>query len=115
MTHAPKSGAAAIGALLLLTLSGCHARQADVPPPAKAAACGACHARNGQAMAPLFPLLAGQNALYLAEQLRAFRNGSRRNPIMNAMARDLGDDEIDALARYYEALGTPDAVSRGPR
>jgi cytochrome c553 len=112
MTHSRKPANAAIGALLLLSLHGCHGRT-EMAPPTKAAACGACHPRNGEAMAPLFPLLAGQNAPYLAAQLRAFRDGSRRNAIMNAMAKDLGDDEIDELSRYYAALGA--GVGRGVR
>lgn len=114
MTRALNPGIAAMSTILLLALSACHDRQTETPTPAKAAACGACHPRNGQHMAPLFPLLAGQNALYLAVQLRAFRDGSRRNPIMNAMARDLSNDEIEALSRYYATLGRGDAgVGRG--
>src|SRR3546814_1398747 len=58
-------------------------------------------------MAPMFPLLAGQNATYLSAQLRAFRDGSRNGTIMNAMARDLGNAQIDALANYYSTLGEP--------
>src|SRR3546814_9912266 len=64
-------------------------------------------------MAPMFPLLAGQNATYLSAQLRAFRDGSRNGTIMNAMARDLGNAQIDALANYYSTLGEPGLVSRG--
>ncbi|NGY04261.1 cytochrome c [Solimonas terrae] len=101
--------------MLLLALCACQARQADEAPPARAAACGACHPRHGEMMAPLFPLLAGQNAPYLTAQLRAFRDGSRRNPVMNAMARNLDDDEIDALSRYYASLGDGAGVGRGSR
>lgn len=97
----------------VLNLAACGQREPIAATPAKAAACGACHPRDGQRMAPMFPLLAGQNPDYLAAQLHAFRDGSRRNPIMNAMARDLDDEQIDALARYYGALGASAAVSRG--
>jgi cytochrome c553 len=66
--------------------------------------CIACHGLNGIGIIPLYPNLAGQKREYLAAQMRAFRDGSRKNPIMTPMAAHLGDADIDSLAAYYESL-----------
>lgn len=64
--------------------------------------CAACHGEKGdQAIQPNYPLLAGQYADYLANSLRQYRDGGRKNAIMNGQAAGLSDAEIDALARYY--------------
>jgi cytochrome c553 len=48
--------------------------------------------------------LAGQPAIYLAEQLRAYRNGRRANEVMAVIARPLTDADIDDLAAWYSAI-----------
>ena len=42
--------------------------------------CGTCHGPQGNNIQPKFPLLAGQNANYLAAQLKAFRSQARGDP-----------------------------------
>jgi cytochrome c553 len=69
----------------------------------KAAVCAACHGPNGNSVNPTWPRLAGQSAVYLAEQLRLFRSGARANPVMMPMANSLSDHDIDDIAVYYEA------------
>lgn len=68
------------------------------------ATCAACHGANGIGIIPLYPNLAGQKSEYLVAQLRAFRDGSRTNPIMSPMATHLSDADIENLATYYSAL-----------
>jgi cytochrome c553 len=70
---------------------------------AKAALCTACHGPNGNSVNPEWPRLAGQSAVYIAEQLRLFRSGVRNNPIMKPLASALSDQDISDLAVYYEA------------
>ena len=70
----------------------------------KAAMCASCHGANGISAMDLWPNLAGQKAGYLAKQLRAFRDGSRSDAMMGAMAKPLSDSDIDNLAAYYAAL-----------
>ena len=69
--------------------------------------CGTCHGANGNSTQPKFPRLAGQNAKYLATQLKAFRSQSRGDPdalgYMWGMAAELDDDTVAALAAYYAA------------
>ena len=63
--------------------------------------CVACHGKNGVGLAPDYANLGGQHEAYLAIQLRAFRSGERKNVVMNGMAAQLSDSDIDELARYY--------------
>jgi cytochrome c553 len=79
----------------------------------KAAVCAACHGPNGNSVNPEWPRLAGQNAVYVAEQLRLFRSGVRNNPVMKPLAGGLSDQDIDDLAVYYEAQ-TPLGLDADP-
>lgn len=79
----------------------------------KAAVCTACHGPNGNSTTPDYPRLAGQNAIYIAEQLRLFRSGVRNNPVMMPMGATLKDQDIDDIAVYYEAQ-TPAGLEADP-
>lgn len=71
---------------------------------AKAAMCAACHGANGISIIPNYPNLAGQKEQYLVESLTAFKNGTRKNPIMAPMAAPLSDADIANLAAYFAGL-----------
>ena len=71
---------------------------------AKAASCGGCHGANGVSAVPTYPNLAGQKEAYLAKQMKAFKDGTRTDPTMNAMAKPLSDADIENLAAYYASL-----------
>jgi cytochrome c553 len=71
------------------------------------AACASCHGPNGSGMPTQYPRLAGQHAQYTADQLKAFRAGSRANDpnrMMRAEALKLTDRDIDAVAQYIQGL-----------
>jgi cytochrome c553 len=70
----------------------------------KAASCGGCHGVAGIGNNPAWPNLAGQKEQYLQIQLRAFRDGTRSNPMMNGMAKSLTDTDIENLAAYFSSL-----------
>lgn len=70
----------------------------------KAAACAACHGKDGLSSNPQWPSLAGQPAQYLAASLRAYRTGSRPNPLMAGPAKALSDGDIDDLSAYFAGL-----------
>lgn len=80
---------------------------------AKATMCFACHGPNGNSVSPVFPRLAGQNAVYIVEQLHLFRAGIRQNPMMSAMAAGLTDSDVDNLAVYFAAQ-TPSGLTADP-
>jgi cytochrome c553 len=69
--------------------------------------CGTCHGPQGNNTQPKFPRLAGQNANYLATQLKAFRSQTRGDPdaiaYMWGMASELDDASMAALAGYYNS------------
>lgn len=69
----------------------------------KSAVCSACHGPNGNSANGDWPRLAGQSALYIAEQLRLFKAGVRNNPIMKPLAGSLSDQDISDLAVYYQS------------
>ena len=70
----------------------------------KAQACAVCHGPLGLSSAPDAPNLAGQPALYLTAQLRAFRSGTRRHEVMSVIARPLSDDDIGQLAAWFASI-----------
>jgi cytochrome c553 len=67
----------------------------------KAEACAACHGVDGNAVATMFPTLAGQNARYLYLQLKDYKEGRRQNPMMSAMAANLAKEDMQDLAAYF--------------
>ena len=71
---------------------------------AKSVVCASCHGAAGVSNNPLWPNLAGQQAQYLAKQLRSFRDGDRSDPLMSPMAKPLSDEDIAKLAAYYAGL-----------
>jgi cytochrome c553 len=71
---------------------------------AKTTTCVACHGSNGISQIPMYPNLAGQKEQYLVLQLKAFRDGTRKNPVMAPMAAGLSDEDIDNLSAYYAGL-----------
>ena len=69
-------------------------------------ACISCHGPLGEGSAT-GPRLAGQNVMYIQSQFKAFANGSRQtaqSAFMQAVVAGLTDDDIKAVAHYYEAV-----------
>lgn len=70
--------------------------------------CVACHGPGGVGVGDVFPPLAGQGAKYLATQLHAWQQGTRKNDhndLMGHIARSLTEEEIIAVADYFSGLG----------
>lgn len=68
--------------------------------------CNSCHV-DGAGGPIETPVLTGQHHQYLAAQLRAYRAGQRRNDVyrrMRNIAGQLTDEEIEALALYYQGV-----------
>ena len=73
-------------------------------PMRNIAPCGSCHGDLDNKAGS--PWLGGQSAVYIKAQLQAFASGTRRNDIsqqMRNIARHMTPEEIDEVARYYEA------------
>ena len=71
---------------------------------AKSASCAACHGADGISKIPTYPNLKGQKAAYVTKQLKAFKDGTRKDPTMNAMAKPLSDADMANIAAYYASL-----------
>ena len=70
----------------------------------KSASCAACHGMNGISKAPIYPNLKGQKSGYIAKQLKAFKAGTRKDPVMENMAKPLSDADMANLGAFYESL-----------
>ena len=68
------------------------------------AVCAACHGANGVSVSDAIPNLAGQRGAYLENQLKAWKDGSRKNAIMNAIGAHLSADDISNLASFFASL-----------
>jgi cytochrome c553 len=65
--------------------------------------CYSCHGFNGRGAAPVYPMIGGQKYVYLVNQLKKWRDGSRANdPMgqMRAVAKNLTDEDIQNVATY---------------
>ena len=69
----------------------------------KAKACQVCHGEGGHSTKPTYPILAGQHAQYIQKQLRAFKEGTRKDPIMNGMAAPLSEQDIEDVAAFFQS------------
>jgi cytochrome c553 len=65
--------------------------------------CTMCHGAQGMSVSNS-PNLAGQYPEVVIKQLHDYRSGQRLNPVMQALARGLSDQDIQDLAAYYASL-----------
>lgn len=89
---------------------------------AKSITCAACHGQDGNSVNPVWPSIAGQHATYMVEQLQAFKNGARSEPLMLGQVMTLSDEDMRNLSVYYEGMSPavksvadPDVIDLGAR
>ena len=91
--------------LLASAMTPAEAHAGDAKAGRKAAiACQTCHGLDGVSKLPEAPNLSGQVEPYLVKALTEYRDGVRRNEIMNVVAKPLSDGEIADLAAYYASI-----------
>ena len=100
--------------LILATVPlGAAGAQSDPAMPRNLETCISCHGANGISVAAGIPNLAGQKANYLRSQLTAFKGGMRQNDVMKAIASQLADADVEALAKYFASRpGAPNGEAR---
>lgn len=69
----------------------------------KSAQCAVCHGANGVSPSPAFPNLAGQYPDYIETALKHYKNGRRKNPIMQAQVANLTPKDMMDLAAYFSS------------
>jgi cytochrome c553 len=89
------------------------AAQAAPPakPPAIAQTCTACHGAKGISSIRNTPSLAGQPDIFTQYQLVFMRDGGRQPGVMQAVVKNLTDNNIRDLGAYYAALPPPPALT----
>lgn len=65
-------------------------------------ACMECHGANAQGIGT-FPDIAGQRYRYIVQQLKYFRNGTRKNGIMNQIVKGLSVPQMKEVAAYLSS------------
>jgi cytochrome c553 len=82
-----------------------------VKPPAIAQTCTACHGAKGISSTRNTPSLAGQPDIFTQYQVVFMRDGGRQPGVMQAVVKNLTDDNIRDLGAYYAALPPPPALA----
>ena len=106
--------------LALAFVSPGRAIEHDVVPSkdfdAKVQYCKTCHGLSGQGFRGAYPMprLAGQQPEYLENQLRAFIERRRTNPVMFNVSHVLSPSMVTALAAYFKNLD-PKPLGGSPR
>jgi cytochrome c553 len=100
--------------LSVLLLVPAVAQSADIEAgKAKVATvCAACHGATGVSVSETIPNLAAQRAGYIQAQLKALKDGSRKNATMGAIAMQLSAEDIDNVAAYFASLPGAAASAR---
>ena len=100
-----------LSAALLFAVPAVNAADIEAGKAKVATVCGACHGVNGVSVSDTIPNLAAQRAGYIENQLKAFKDGSRRagsptSPAatMAAIATQLSADDIANVAAYFASL-----------
>jgi cytochrome c553 len=91
-------------AILALAAPFSHAADVEAGRAKVAVVCAACHGPAGVSVSEAIPNLAAQRAGYIEAQLKALKDGSRKAPIMNAIAAQLSPEEMANVAAYFASL-----------
>ena len=97
-----------LAALLALSLPAAAASGDAEVGKKKSTPCAACHGANGVSASPDFPNLAGQYPDYLVTALTHYKNGKRKNAIMQAQVANLTTKDMADLSAFFasqKALG----------
>lgn len=63
--------------------------------------CASCHGEDGNSVVPLFPKLAGQQAVYLLRELKDYKSGKRVSEVMGPIVSGLSEEDLANLAAFY--------------
>ncbi|HEX4944063.1 MAG TPA: cytochrome P460 family protein [Usitatibacteraceae bacterium] len=98
--------------LFLVVAPASQAADIEAGKAKVATVCAACHGTNGVSVSDNIPNLAAQRAVYIEVQLKALKEGARKNPIMNAIAGQLGAEDMANVAAYFASLPGPASTAK---
>jgi cytochrome c553 len=98
---------------LLALVPVCAIAQDAAAGKEKTVVCGACHGVDGNSTIPQNPILAGQTSRYIYLQLKDFKEGRRKDPLMSPIAANLSRKDMFDIAAYYAAQKPTNQNSRG--
>lgn len=82
--------------------------------------CRTCHGRDGVAVKPGVPNLAGQNPSYIVDQFARFADGRRYDFLMSNLAKTFDHEDTIKIALYFSSLdgvtsggGNPELMDQG--
>jgi cytochrome c553 len=98
-----------VAALAVASATPAAGRQGDAQAGKdKSEACASCHEGDGRSVGlRLYPRIAGQHFEYLLLTLKEYRSGERKAGYaiqMTDSVKDLSDEDLADLARYYSEL-----------
>jgi len=104
MDHRISRAARFAGVVMLLALASANASAQDAAAgKTKSKACAACHGADGNSITGTFPSLAGQTGRYIYLELKDFKEGRRKDPIMTPFAAPLSQTDMLDLAAYFSS------------
>lgn len=100
---APAPGPSAEGRALFEAIANAPEKKRAVVGQAsvRAAFCVQCHAKDGNSARAYVPKIAGQNPLYILEQLEKFADGRRQHYVMAQLARNFSGEDMVGLTLYF--------------
>jgi len=99
-----KAGALTASVLIAAGVPAMAQDSASLRTKALAATCANCHGTEGRAVdGASVPGLAGMPAIYLVDQLKTFKAGTRPATVMHQLAKGFSDAQIEQLAAYFAA------------
>ena len=70
----------------------------------KAQPCLTCHRIDNVVLGEKTPIISGQYQDYLMKSLSDYRSGARKHQVMNELATNLSDKDIEDISAYYSGL-----------
>jgi len=77
------------------------------------AMCAGCHGEDGNSKAAATPSLAGQHDAYVIDAIEAYQDGTRAEPMMQALTKPLTRSQIEDIAYFYAAMVPRQAEAPG--
>lgn len=77
--------------------------------------CASCHGIDGIAKQKAVPHIAGQRAVYLHHEIKAYQTGVRGNNAMTNTVKYMNSDAIMKVSAYYASLAPPEPLNNSNR